>query len=226
MENFRIYLQRIRMKKSALSLILIVSAAAGLCSAQDMEISTEKTKTLGYVSTAVLEFSPEYMDTICEILCDLDNYNDWALTGLNGKDEVSKEYIGILDALNYSGPDSLMDMKYSVNLPWPFRSSGKSLFMTPNVVADEHITSVKFVFQENSGAIKSGTVIFSVIKKDDATAVLEVWGAIKLAWYFDIFVTDKTYKKSVEVKVLQIAKNLINYGQAQYAEALLQVDKS
>ncbi len=226
MENFRFYLPRFKMKRLWLTVFLLVSAASALLNAQEMEISTEKQKNLGYVSTAVLKFSPEYMDTVRRILCDLDNYNDWALTGLNGKDEVSKDFIGILDALNYNSLVSVMDMKYSVNLPWPFRSTGKSLFMKPAVSGNEYITSVEFVFEENSGAIKSGTVIFSVRKSDEDTALLEVWGAIKLAWYFDIFVTEKTYKKSVEVKVLQIAKNLINYGQDQYAEALLQVDKS
>ena len=226
MEDFGFYLQRIKMKRNRLIFLLLISAASAVLNAQEMEISTEKNKDLGYISKAVLEFSPEYAETVSGILCDLNNYNDWALTGLNGKDEVSKDFMGILDALNYNEFVKVMDMKYSVNLPWPFGSEGKSLFMKPTVSGNEHITTVKFIFEENSGAIKSGTIIFSVRKSDENTALLEVWGAIKLAWYFDIFITDKIYKKSVEVKVLQIAKNLVNYGMDQYAEAVLQVDKS
>lgn len=214
------------MKRLYWKLLFLLVTGAVVCSAQEMKISTEKQKGRGYVSTAILEFNSEYEETVRTILTDLDNYNDWALTGLNGKDEISKEYIGILDAMNYDNRNSMMDMKYTVNLPWPFRSTGKSLFMKSAVSGNSNISTVKFVFEKNSGAIKNGTVIFSVRGTDESTSVLEVWGIVNLAWYFDIFITDKIYKKAVVVKVMQIAKNLLKYGREQYAGASVHVDKS
>lgn len=210
-------------KVSAVLLLLLLNIQLGF--SQDLKVETTKEKGLGYVTHGYIDFDSIYMEELKTALMDLPNYNNWSLTGLDGKDEKSKDDIGILERFHYISNTKIMDIRYTVNLFWPFGSKDNSILLKTETEDSDGFAEVIFVIKEKSSAIKKGRFQFAVLKIDENTYRLQVYAAIELTWIIDLFVSKKKYKEAVEKKFLIMAKNLLNYSKKQYISSNSGVDK-
>ncbi|MBN1647160.1 MAG: hypothetical protein JW874_03935 [Spirochaetales bacterium] len=211
--------------KKAILLFCIFEILFRLSAQEFTNVDTEKVRKIGYVTHARVAYEAGHTAVIRQVLTDLAGYNDWALKGLDGKDEFSSTFIGILDALEYNASTHEMNMRYTVNLPRPFASRG-SILMKTFVYESVDAVTVEFNMEDANSAISKALVRFTIIDKGGDKAELQVYGAVRLRWYFDIFLSEKKYKEAVEWKILKIASNLLACGGMIAAESSAAVDKS
>jgi hypothetical protein len=140
---------------------------------------------------------------------DFPSYQSWALKGLDGKDPVSSQYIGIFSDIAYTRTDT-MTLGFDLNLPWPLGSKG-------------HMTDFNVKRIKTEGRDK---VVFSLIKPNLATKSVrmelfpeEISGkgqmrfklAIKFTWLLNPFFSLSDYKDSVEWRIVRVVSNFEEY---------------
>jgi hypothetical protein len=142
-------------------------------------------------------------------LGDFKSYRTWALEGLDGKDPVSADFIGIFTDMIYSDP-GIMKLEYDVNLPWPLGSKGHLTDFKVSETRAGRDGRVAFVLSSPNFATESAKV---ELKSDEIAAKGRLLFRIEVrfSWFLDRFFTMSGYKSSVEWRILRVVENFETY---------------
>lgn len=189
-------------------IILCLLTAASLAVA--IPVSTTKSSNR-YNTEGAVYFQVPYSN-VHRVLTDYSNYNAWLLNGLNGKDDVSKNFLLIMKEITYTTNGRAFILTYDINFIWPFGSTGNQLTLgidASNTVGKAHTLRL---FPLAPISFIDDVVITILISNDNARGTAADFAVtILIAPILDFFFSMDLYKRNIEWRVLRIVENLTEY---------------
>ena len=163
-----------------------------------------------YITTGNINLSLT-TDTVIELIKNCSEYNTWALKGLDGKDAVSKDFVGILAGVDYFQETDSIEVIYDVNLFPPFGS--KNNRMKFEIIQSEEKDNFLNIFQLIKGSIllKEASLSLYLEKTDSPNCVLHYTANAKFSWLLNIFLNVDNYRRNIEWRIIQLLSNMNNY---------------
>lgn len=166
-------------------------------------MATEKIKnvyrTTGYIDIFVSE------SVVTEELVALQNYDSWALKGLDGSDQESIQYVGLFKGFAPISADK-MRVIYDIALVWPLGSKGNTaIFKVVHGDVPGYLT-----FISETGTIAYDYVSFSfrpVFISENCTRVMFVIES-QFTWLLDPLMNVKSFEKGIGFRAQKVATNL------------------
>ncbi len=189
-----------------LCLFTVASLAAGAIPVSTIKCSNR------YMTEGTVHFKEPYSN-VYRILTDYSNYNAWMINGLNGKDEVSRNFLLIFKDIDYTTNGHAFLLTYDINFIWPFGSTGNVL----SLGIEESYTSngmQKLRLAPRAPIpLVEDVVITLVMSTNRVRAGTDVGFGVTLvvAPILDFFFSMDLYKRNVEWRVLTIVGNLTGY---------------
>ncbi len=160
-----------------------------------------------YVTRGFLSL-PIAFSALREILDDYSTYREWALEGMDGKDPVSKKFIGIFSDIIYLPEQHFFEVVFDVNLPWPFGSKGNKIqFKIKEEQNDEKAKRMTLVMATTSFAVEHASLSFEAYGLSGGS-VLIFTARLKFSSLIGLFFNIDSYKKNVEWRIGRMVKNL------------------
>ena len=136
--------------------IILLSSFPGRIFSQNMVFQSKRLQDGSYSLTGTLTV-PAPAVKVSRLLKDFHHYSRWALKGLDGKDPVSAQHIGIFRDFRYSEKNRTIILIYDINLFWPFGARNKEfpLYVTSLRTKDNILESYTLTFIGSSTTIRS-----------------------------------------------------------------------
>ena len=152
---------------------------------------------------------------------DFKSYNLWALKGINGDKENSREFISILKELifikqlkNETSKHGFFNLIYDVDLIFPFGQTDSSLKLkiVEHQEKDGILDSFKISLAEDSIVIKQFDLSIKLRESKDKQSFIDFSITFKLRKIFDMFFSLTKYRYNVEWRILTGISNLKDYS--------------
>lgn len=160
------------------------------------------------------------------IISDYRHYNRWALKGMDGRDPISKEFIGILKDVRYLHPETL-EVYYDVNLPWPFGMKDKSVrfAIDSSIYSGMDYIKMSFTMDQEAAALENSSLQFEVVGNERESEILFTFG-LKFTPLVNLFFSLPSYKKNIEWRIIRVLKNFNTYAMSKNRTEELLQDRS
>jgi hypothetical protein len=176
-----------------------------------LETHTVYTEDHYYVTSGTAELSVSFLRASA-VLSDFSGYTHWAFRGLDGKDEISKKYIGLLKHIVYRPVEQVFSVIYDVNLRWPFGSRDNVLRFVLSHAAyrGNLLRSMILALEEETVALRDASLNFQIEPRGEGSFITATV-RVKFTWLIDLFFDIESYRKSVEWRIQRILINLAEY---------------
>lgn len=195
------------MKYLPLFLFLFVSLAAS----GQIVPRTEYTKDRYFVTTGELDFPLDAGDVAMALL-KYNDYDHWALKGMQGVDKESEGLIVYFTGIDYSASEGVFLISFDINLIWPFGRKGLVMAMRPvqKFNSQGNLQSITLIPLLGTKMVEDARLIFNLKDKPGGSAI-SFESKIKLTKFLDFFFSLKAYKKNFEWYVFKVAENFSDY---------------
>ncbi len=196
------------LKLCILFLLFILSSVA----VSAIEVTTVYTDDHYYVSSGFVDIDFP-AETLSALLTDFVHYRNWALKGLDGRDEVSKEFIGILRDVAYLPAEEVFVLYYDINLSWRFGSKGHTVrFILKQERSSEGlIRRLSLKLEEKSSTLKDAG-FYMVLTPYGSSARIKATARVKFTWLINLFFRLERYRRNVDWRIERIIENLVDYA--------------
>ncbi len=177
-----------------------------------IEVTTVYTDDQYYVSLGIVDIGLP-AESLSSILTDFAHYRNWALKGLDGRDEVSKGFIGILRDVAYLPAEEVFVLYYDINLSWPFGSKDHTVrFILKQERSSEGlIRRLSLKLEEKSFTLKDAG-FYMVLTPYGSGARIKATARVKFSWLINLFFHLEKYRKNVDWRIERIIENLADYA--------------
>lgn len=167
------------------------------------------------VTTSVMD------DFMIQFRSDLDQLFTWGLKDLNLQGEGDELIVYNLKSSQYDPDTEIIVGKMDVIVPKVLTISDITIEgKMYKKDSSENQVVVQYDILTATGFIKEADATFKIIRENEQGAWCTLDLRVKFGWFFNIFVTQKIYKKNLEWRFRQLATNLRN--ESQRREALLE----
>lgn len=182
------------------------------------EPRTEYTEDRYFVTTGELDF-PVSPDEVSMVMLKYNDYDLWALKGMQGVDKESEGLLVYFTAIEYVAGRGMFLVNFDVNLIWPFGRKDSVLKMKTeqHFGSGGELESVTFIPIVGSKMVEDARIEFRIRKTAEGTAIF-FESRIKLSKFLDFFFSLRSYKKNFEWYVFKVAGNFADYVMA-YSES-------
>ena len=148
-------------------------------------------------------------DFIVQFRNDLDALFVWGLKNMNLRGESDEFIVYYLKSSKYDPQTEIIHGKMDVIVPKiltidDIAIEGK---MYKKEVSDKKIV-VQYDIFKATGFVKDADATFTILRENEQSAWCTLDLRVKFGWFFNIFVTQKIYKKNLEWRFEQLAVNL------------------
>ena len=146
---------------------------------------------------------------LSDIITDYAGYRNWALKGIDGKDPRSKKFNIILADIIFQEISQNFMLLFDLNLVWPFGSKGNKVYfdIIKDFTSTGIIKTIEYRLSKPTPLVPWASLSIEVFEHLSECKIYFKC-KIKLAWFVDIFFTLKGYKKNIEMRIIQIIRNL------------------
>lgn len=146
------------------------------------------------------------------IISDYRHYNRWALKGMDGRDPISKKFIGLLKDVRFIPPNTL-EVYYDVNLPWPFGMKDKSVrfAIDSSIYSGRDYIKMAFTMDQEAAALEDSYLEFEVVGNEERSEILFSFG-LKFTPLVNLFFSLPSYKKNIEWRIIRVLENFNTYA--------------
>ncbi|NDV45563.1 hypothetical protein D0T49_00655 [Paludibacter sp. 221] len=153
-------------------------------------------------------------DFIIQFRSNLDSLFTWALKDMNLRGEGDEFIIYYLKSSEYNPETEIIRGKMDVIVPKiltvpDITIEGK---MYKKELTDEQVV-VQYDILTATGFIREADATFKIVRENANSAWCTLDLRVKFGWFFNIFITKKIYKKNLEWRFEQLARNLKDEAQ-------------
>lgn len=164
-----------------------------------------------FITSGELDFPVDSSDLSITLL-KYNEYNRWALRGMQGVDKESEGLIVYFTDVDYDSRQGLFQVIFDVNVIWPIGRKGSVIMMRPvqkynNRGELESITLIPLI---GTKMVEDALLTFE-LRRTPGGSSIAYESKIRLTKFFDFFFTLKSYKKNFEWYVLKVAGNFSDY---------------
>jgi len=161
-------------------------------------------------------------DFIVQYRSNLDSLFTWALKNMNLRGESDEFIIYYLKSSEYDPQTEIIHGKIDVIVPKiltvdDIAIEGK---IYKKEASDKKIV-VQYDILKATGFVKNADATFIILRENEQGAWCTLDLRVKFGWFFNIFVTQKIYKKNLEWRFEQLAVNLKEEAQKREKELSL-----
>ncbi len=191
-----------------IAVLVLLAAFPGRIFSQEMDFQSKKLQDGSYALTGTLTL-PAPVEKVSKLLADFHHYSRWALKGLDGKDPVSAEHIGIFRDFRYNEKDRTIILIYDINLFWPFGAKNKKfpLYIVSLQTKDNILQSYTLTFTGSSPTIRSMFLKMS-LKSVHGGSQITIGVTIKYSWLINPLMNEETYKESISGRISILGNNI------------------
>ena len=148
-------------------------------------------------------------DFIVQFRSDLDRLFTWALKDMNLRGESDEFIVYYLKSSEYNPQTEIIHGKMDVIVPGILTIDDISIDgkMYKKEGSDKKVV-VQYDILKATGFIKNADATFTILRENEQSAWCTLDLRVKFGWFFNIFVTQKIYKKNLEWRFEQLAINL------------------
>ena len=198
------------------ALALVASSASGVA-AGDVETHTrydEETSVYGTDGRVTLGVP---IGDLARVAAGFSAYRTWALRGINGDDDNSRDFITLLRDVDYRNGGrqrvGVFEIEFDVDLIWPFGSEGNVIAF--DLVEARHVAGsktngvdrIRVVLSTKSAVLETFSLTLEAKGKGEESEV-RFTCRVKFVGLIDTFFSMKRYKKNIEWRIVKVVKNL------------------